>query len=82
VPADNQVEFHPFPLQPRLRAAADLAGRLGMEDRASFYRDKSRALESTIREECWDERDGFFYSADVDVRTRPCDWFHVGLGVF
>ena len=35
-----------------------------------------------MQAECWDARDGFFYSADVDVRTRKYDWFHQGLGVF
>lgn len=23
-----------------------------------------------------------FYSVDVDIKTRPYDWFHKGLGVF
>ncbi len=65
-----------------LRAAAWLAERLGKPDRASVYGQKAQALEGAIQRECWDPRDGFFYSADVDVRTRPYDWFHVGLGVF
>ena len=34
------------------------------------------------KEECWDKRDRFFYSVDVDIKTRKYDWFHQGLGVF
>jgi len=65
-----------------LRAAADLADRLGKTDRSQHYRRKAEALELAINEECWDPRDGFFYSVDVDVKTRRYDWFHTGLGVF
>jgi putative isomerase len=43
---------------------------------------KAAALEERIQAECWDRRDRFFYSVDVDVRTRQYDWFHKGLGVF
>lgn len=44
--------------------------------------DKKEALSKAIQEECWDERDGFFYSVDVDIKTRPFEWIHQGLGVF
>ena len=40
------------------------------------------ALISAIHTEMYDRRDGFFYSQDVDIRTRRYDWFHQGLGVF
>lgn len=40
------------------------------------------ALIRAIHSGMYDKRDGFFYSQDVDVRTRPYDWFHKGLGVF
>ncbi|MFV0465459.1 MAG: MGH1-like glycoside hydrolase domain-containing protein [Lachnospiraceae bacterium] len=36
----------------------------------------------SIQEECYDKRDKFFYSVDVDIKTRKYDWFHEGLGVF
>ena len=39
-------------------------------------------LIKAIQEECWDPRDRFFYSVDVDIQTRRFDWFHQGLGVF
>lgn len=50
--------------------------------RAEFYRQKAVDLIAAIQNECWDNRDQFFYSVDVDVRTRAYDWFHQGLGVF
>ncbi len=65
-----------------LRAAAFIAEKLGKADRALHYGEKANALEAAIQQECWDPRDGFFYSVDVDIKTRPYDWFHVGLGVF
>lgn len=40
------------------------------------------ALTLAIQSECWDLRDQFFYSVDVDIKTRKFDWFHEGLGVF
>lgn len=46
------------------------------------FHDKKEALAKAIHAECWDERDGFFYSVDVDIKTRPFEWIHQGLGVF
>ncbi len=46
------------------------------------YLQKSDSLIKSIQEECWDKRDQFFYSVDVDIKTRKFDWFHEGLGVF
>ncbi len=40
------------------------------------------ALVRAIQSECYDPRDRFFYSVDVDIKTRKFDWFHQGLGVF
>lgn len=65
-----------------LESAAELFASWDLpEDRAACVQKRQRLVES-IQKECWDERDGFFYSVDVDVRTRPFDWFHKGLGVF
>jgi putative isomerase len=65
-----------------LQAAASIMDALGDVGRAAFYRGKARDLVTAVNAECWDPRDGFFYSVDVDVKTRPYDWLHVGLGVF
>lgn len=44
--------------------------------------EERKKLTEAIQEEMYDPRDRFFYSVDVDVKTRSYDWFHQGLGVF
>ncbi len=63
-----------------LQAMADLLAALGKP--CESYLARREALIAAIQRECWDPRDRFFYSVDVDVRTRKYDWFHQGLGVF
>ncbi len=46
-----------------------------------MYEKRERLIDA-IHRECFDKRDGFFYSCDVDICTRKYDWFHKGLGVF
>ena len=65
-----------------LSSMARILEKLGRPDEAAGYRKKAENLSNAILEECWDKRDQFFYSADVDVKTRKYDWFHEGLGVF
>lgn len=65
-----------------LHAAAELERRLGREAQAASYEAQRSQLMEAIQRECWDPRDQFFYSVDTDIRTRPYDWFHKGLGVF
>lgn len=65
-----------------LNSMAQILEQFGLTERAAYYRGKSDALTAAIQAECWDKRDQFFYSVDVDVKTRKFDWFHEGLGVF
>lgn len=65
-----------------LASAAKLLRQFGRKERAQYYEEKRRKLVAAIQSECWDPRDQFFYSADVDIKTRKFDWFHQGLGVF
>lgn len=65
-----------------LQCMVDLLNIFKRYDRASVYHEKRRRLIDAIQSECWDRRDRFFYSVDVDVCTRKFDWFHQGLGVF
>lgn len=65
-----------------LQCMASLCKLVNKPEKATFYLEKSDSLVSSIRAECWDPRDQFFYSADVDIKTRKYDWFHEGLGVF
>ena len=62
-----------------LLAVADIAENLGMKDKAAIYHEKAEQLKGAMQAECWDERDGFFYSADLNL--RPIDkneWLHSG----
>lgn len=63
-----------------LQAMADLLTALSLP--CDKYEAHRAELIAAIQRECWDPRDRFFYSADVDVCTRKFDWFHQGLGVF
>ena len=65
-----------------LRSMAKLMADYGDQARADYYSQRAKALEGCIQNECWDKRDRFFYSVDVDIKTRSYDWFHQGLGVF
>ena len=65
-----------------LRSMARILEALGQAEAAVSYRARAEALVNAITAECWDPRDRFFYSVDIDIRTRSYDWFHVGLGVF
>ena len=56
--------------------------QFGQTEKAAALREKREKLISAIQAECWDKRDRFFYSVDVDIHTRKYDWFHQGLGVF
>lgn len=52
------------------------------DENSNMLRTKADKLVEAIRRECWDERDKFFYSVDIDIKTRAYDWFHKNLGVF
>lgn len=63
-----------------LEAMGYLGGRLGMPDAAMFYDKERNKLIDAIREHCFDKRDGFFYS--VDINLRPVDlsqYYHRGM---
>ena len=62
-----------------LLALVYLLDRLGLEEVASEYRQDAENLKSAVREHCWDERDGCYYSVDLNlVPHREGDWLHTG----
>ena len=65
-----------------LRCMAEYLTALGKPEEAERWLGKREKLIGAIRAECWDPRDEFFYSVDIDVKTRPHDWIHQGLGAF
>ena len=52
-------------------AMSRIASRLEMFDTVALYKEKALSLKDAVQEHCWDERDGFFYS--VDINLLPID---------
>ena len=50
-----------------LQAAAYLAQVLGVEQEAGRFSDDARALCEAVRRWCWDEKDGMYYSVDLNL---------------
>ena len=55
-----------------LLAMETLSSAFGRTEKAEKYRQKAETLKFAIQEHCWDERDGFYYS--VDVNLLPVDY--------
>lgn len=64
------------------RACAEVAEKLGRQEAAALYTKKADKLAAAIQKECWDSRDGLFYSVDIQVHTHKTEVFHHGLGAF
>lgn len=54
-----------------LVALSKIADRLSLANKAEKYALMADELKDAIQENCWDERDGFFYS--VDINLLPID---------
>lgn len=50
-----------------LKAMAYIAGRLGKTDAKSRYEREALALRDSVRKHCWDEKDGMYYSVDLNL---------------
>ena len=65
-----------------LEAMAYLSGQLGMNDAATLYKSEREKLINSIREHCYDERDGFFYTVDINLREvnfSQGEFYHRGM---
>ena len=51
-----------------LQAMAYLARKLNLHAEGSLYDREARRLREAVREHCWDERDGMYYSVDLNLR--------------
>lgn len=56
-----------------LQAAAELSRRLGMTSLHTAYVHRAEALSAAIHRHCWDARDEFFYTADVQCKDRRAE---------
>lgn len=61
-----------------LTAAAGVAAEIDRQDLAARWTAQASELADRIRECCWDERDGFYYSVDVQVLQRTSSHRHFG----
>lgn len=52
-----------------LKAMEYLSDRLDYKEIAGEYEKEAEKLKTAIQENCWDERDGFFYSVDLNLRA-------------
>lgn len=60
--------------------AAYLAGRLGEESSREIFLERAGELKAAVQKYCWDERDGFFYSVDLNLRqVDPGAELHSGM---
>ena len=62
-----------------LQAGAFLCDKLQLDEVAIHLRKEEDDLRNALQEHCWDERDGYFYS--VDLNLLPVDhtaWLHSG----
>ena len=56
-----------------LVAAAKLAGMLHLEAEEARCRNQASVLSAAIQKHCWDRRDGFFYTVDVQCQDRRAE---------
>lgn len=60
-----------------LLAMAELSERMGFD--SAVYARQAIELQDSIQKHCYDERNGFFYSVDIDLLpVDPAQWLHSG----
>ncbi len=67
-PADSSASIYLNCLMYKeLLAMAEFADKLGMPDKKTEYKGYAAELLKAVREHCYDERDGFYYSVDINL---------------
>ena len=62
-----------------LLAMAQLSRQLAMPEQAQHYEVSAQQLKAAVQEHCYDERNGFYYSVDLDLLpVDPNQWLHSG----
>jgi putative isomerase len=59
-------------------AAAYLADQLHLDEIAADLRRDAQTVRDAVQEHCWDERDGFYYSVDLNLLPPPTTGLHAG----
>lgn len=52
-----------------LQAMCYLCDKLGLDEVGKQYEQDAKELKEAIQAHCWDERDGFFYSVDLNLKA-------------
>lgn len=65
-----------------LLAMVYLAEQLNLGDIGAYYQKEADQLKAAVQEHCWDERDGFYYSVDLNLKPieRPEKWWSLHGG--
>ena len=62
-----------------LLAMAEISKNFGYNEDNVFYQNMAKSLKLAIQEHCFDERNGFYYSVDIDLLpTDNRHWIHMG----
>ena len=62
-----------------LNALSKLFGVFDNKEKAELYLEKAQKLKSAINDACWDEKDGFYYSANINfLPVNPKEKLHSG----
>lgn len=62
-----------------LLAMAEISSKLGFDDKNKKYSDAAAGLKSAVNKHCYDERNGFYYSVDIDLLpVDPNQGLHKG----
>ena len=62
-----------------LGAMSHIASAIGNQEDAKAYKEKQQNLKDAINEHCYDEKDGMYYSCDINLRpVDPNVWLHSG----
>lgn len=62
-----------------LEAVAVIAEELGFDDKKTRYSHMADSLKAAVREHMWDERNGFYYSVDINLLpVDPSSQLHSG----
>lgn len=65
-----------------LVALSNIFDKLGDSNKKNEYTTRAELLSKSIRNECYDVRDGLYYGVDINVKTNITEIFNHGIGAF
>lgn len=62
-----------------LSAMEYICEKMGLKDKKAYYHNEAEELKKAVQDNCWDERMGFYFSADLNLLAIDEDnWLHKG----